>query len=544
MTLLSVSTHASTQAAANLAINLGAIRESQPSLYQSFSEIPIEIEWLYARDGALSAMEHGQWLGGCSLPRRAAEAMLARFDVKGAVACFLNPSHASHLRVALRMIRPEQAIIAVIPNLHDLWIALHCEDFSTDIRSHRLWFAAGAEWESSLEQLFEDHAGLPTPAQFIRTPDVEAETIEKLIGAAQTIFSRIGTRRSTTTQSLRDNYLPVKRNRLCIVAGSRFRLWNDIGHAMLTALNGQNDLEQIHFDADDPACASPLALLQSASSCGAILTANTSRTDLPGLLPEQIIWITWVTTARIPGAALSGDNDRLILADPHLRETAIKSGWRKEQIHIGGWPTTSESPTASASRSLSIIVDTFDLKTPPDLMDYSSHSLLWEAIRHELSENPLTLTDANDFLSNRMTRMGLSEENFPRQRFIEKLILPAYQQGLARVLIKAKIPLRIFGSGWDEIDEFSSYAAGAIASREKFNAAIAQSTAVVHVWPSTLAHPIDAIQKPVVRRRDHKAQNFLSDAKSALAGNLPRAQSTTTALSADLIHHIISSLGI
>ncbi|HEY1629543.1 MAG TPA: hypothetical protein VGF52_06770, partial [Tepidisphaeraceae bacterium] len=480
MTLALSISSAQTQAQANWTRNQAALETSQPQLLQLLAEISLDVEWVFARDGSLSALEFDQWIGGCSLPRRAAQAMLAKLAVQGAVACFLDPSHAGHVSAALEMLRPEQAMIAIIPQAHNLAALLHCEDFSADLQSRRLWFAAGADWENILAKLFEDHPGLSTPAQFIRTPDAETQIIEPLISAAQKIFSRANSDRSIEMQTMRESVTVCVTTRLCAVIGSRFRLWNDIGHAMLSALK-QTDLDIVQFDADDPALSSPLALLKAASPCNLIMTANTSRTDLPGLLPETIAWITWITGPRIPSGALASESDRIILADPAARESALKSGWRESQIHIAGWPAIAcaQKPDQS-SPTLSIIVDTFDLETPKDLIEYSSHGLLWESIRRELSADPFVLSDANDFLSRRMQKLNVGDENFPHQRFIEKLILPAYQQGLARTLIKANLPLRLHGSGWNDLDEFRSHAAGSITSREEFDRVISQSAVLVN----------------------------------------------------------------
>jgi len=50
---------------------------------------------------------------------------------------------------------------------------------------------------------------------------------------------------------------------------------------MLMSLDGASDIDVVHFDADDPACSAPLALLKAAQNCTALLSANTARSDLP-----------------------------------------------------------------------------------------------------------------------------------------------------------------------------------------------------------------------------------------------------------------------
>ena len=103
-----------------------------------------EVTWLPGRDGSLTCkMEDGHWLIGNSLPRRTAERMLRNLNISHAICSFLDVPHAAFLRTALDRLRQQQAIIAIVPDAARLLILLHCEDFSADIRSHRLWFATG-----------------------------------------------------------------------------------------------------------------------------------------------------------------------------------------------------------------------------------------------------------------------------------------------------------------------------------------------------------------------------------------------------------------
>ncbi len=147
----------------------------------------------------------GQWLTGSSLPRRAAAEMMQKLDILGAVACFLAPTHAAQLRIALDRLRPEQAVIALVPDANDLPFLLACDSFVREIEAHRLWFVAGEKWPESLEGLFADHPGLCTPMQFIRLP-IADETIDALIAPAQKVFGDATSDRSMTIRTLRDSY--------------------------------------------------------------------------------------------------------------------------------------------------------------------------------------------------------------------------------------------------------------------------------------------------------------------------------------------------
>jgi hypothetical protein len=533
---------AQTQAWQFLAQNLASLKATQCELVSVVGQQKLDVEWVFARDRTLTAIDEGElWWSGCSLPARAAETILAKLEVRGGVGCFLAPSHSAMLRVALSKLRPEQAIIAIVPDLRDLALMLHCEDFSSELDAHRLWFAAGESWDVALRLVLDEHPGLPTPSSFIRTPDADPQVIDPLISSAQRVFSEMNAARNTAMQSMRQEIRVCPRHRVCVVAPSRFRLWNDLGPVMRSAVDGVSNLEIAAFYCDDPCNGSPLALLRAASQCGAIFTANTARTDLPGLIPESLQWITWLTTPRLPSAALSGPDDHLIVVDSILRDLAIQSGWSDRQVHVGAWPIANGLLSVDFREGpveLSIVADTSALDTPKDLIEYSSHSLLWEAIRHELLKTPFALADINGYLDDRMRQIGVADENFPRARFMEKLIVPAYQQGLARLLLNARVPLRLHGQGWDRIDEFRPLAHGAVESREQLHEITRSSAALVQVWPTGIAHPIDAMGVAVVGKQK-SSPGFLDQANRALRGLLVAPNQSSSPLGPDLIRKIL-----
>jgi hypothetical protein len=519
VTLLATQTLANTQAQTNLRRNLDAMGKVQPELLPWVADEAIDVEWLFARDQTLSARLDNGWWSGCSVPSAAARKVMAKLEIKGAVGCFLAPPHAAHLRVALEMLRPDQAIVAVTPEMRDLAMMLHCDDFTDAILRHRLWFAAGPAWEVELGRLLQARPGLATPSQFIRTPDVEPEQIESLIAAAQRIFAEINTARTAAMSEVANSAPCNDRRRVCVVAPSQFRLWNDLMPMMQLLFDDGNELQAEIFDCDDPCNSSPLALLSAARRSGAIFTANTARTDLPSLAPDATPWITWVTGARIPSSALRGDEDHLIVPTETMRQMAVKSGWPIKQVHLGGFPVSAPRDRSQAN-CLGIISDTFPLETPKDLYDFSSHALLWEGIRHELGRHPLALIEPARFLAERMKRMGVADEGFPFTRFVERLILPAYQQALARLLIAAKLPVRLYGKGWETLEEFQAFAAGPIHSRVAFEQAIEQCKALVHVWPGAAAHPVDASGVTVIRPAGGDANILVAAARKAMQTNV------------------------
>ena len=510
MTLLAEKqqTRASLRAEQNLAANLCALEKTQPDLIEAIERVAPDVEWLFGRDDSLTARDaRGRWLAGCSLPRRAAREMLKKLEVSGSVACFLAPPHAAQVAVALEVMRPEQAVVALVPAIEDFAAMLRCESFADAIAAHRLWFVAGATWPAQLSGLYELQIGLAPPGQFIRVAATGEDVIEPLIGEAQRAISQLTVRRSERMNAVRSKpWRKPAARRLCVVAPTRFRLWNDLGHALVTAAkdaaDAGDDFAWTLYDADDPAFGSPLALATVARECSALLTANTARCDLPGLLPDEMPWVTWVTGPRIPSYSAAGPNDQLLVTDPNMLQIARRSGWPDSHTRVATWaPNRMFACGFTNGDALAIIADTRTLDAPEELNDYSSHTLLWESIRDELLRNPLVLgdSDVHAFLTSRMRQLGIGADGFPIQRFVDHLIVPAYQQGVARALLRQKRPLALHGDGWRQIPDFAPHAHGPVATRAEFAERLASSRSLVHVWPTRHAHPIDFVGRPVVR---------------------------------------------
>jgi hypothetical protein len=184
---------------------------------------------------------------------------------------------------------------------------------------------------------------------------------------------------------------------------------------------------------------------------------------------------------------------------------------------------------------LAIIADTQLIEIPDSIADLSSHKLLWDHIAAELRDDPLVLgEDVGGYLTQRAQMYEISADAVDRRRFVENLIVPAYQQGLARLLLKAGLPLRLTGLGWDAIDEFHSVTDGPARTWQDFEAAIAAATALVYVWPMRHAHPIDAIGKPVVHRTGRRTEALVAQARGAM-----KASSTLGAESSPTVGAVI-----
>jgi hypothetical protein len=535
MTATAIESTAATRAAdENLARNLAALRYRQPALAKEVVELSPDVEWVFGRDGALTArLPDDGWWSGSSLPHRTAEALLEKMDLRAPVTCFLSPTHAAQVRITLDRLGEERALLAVVPDMIDLRLMLSCDGFDEPIAAGRLWFAAGEQWGQGLEEILSDHDGLPTPGQFVRTPLVEAAQMDAMITAAQAVFSREIARRTRALQSLFAEATPIA-DKVCIVAHETFRLWEDAGHVLagIAAQEGWTVMNP-----DDPCQASPVAFARAAAGCGAVVAVNAGRADLPAELPANTRVVSWITGPRIPRFVEVGTDDRLLVADQRWKGLAISSGWRADRVDVAGSPA--QKLTTSGS-GLGVIADTQPLVTPE--FELSSHRVLWDSIALELSRDPFAAgLDAQAYLSKWLRGTKIAPESLDQPKFIDRLIVPVYQQGLVRWLIEAGIDIRLFGRGWDQIDEFTAHHRGATTTREELHAAVQSCAALAHVWPANWAHPIESAGLPVLRRGAKEREMWLAEAKRLARGESRALTPAAPEISRDLLRRAIGA---
>jgi len=495
-------------------------------------------------------MEDGRWWSGCSVPLRAAQYMMRTLNVSSTTACMLIPAHAAQVRAVLDLLQRQQGLIALVPDIRSLRTLLCCDDFSEEIERHRLWFAWGQEWEVELLRIFEENPGLPTPSQFVRPVAADYSEADSLVAPAQKNFGEVNASRTARiSEIIQTGESGVSKSRagrpcydVCVIAPSGFRVWDYAGGVLAKVLEHAEGVSIQRFDPDDPASASPLALAQVAANCGAILAANTARADLPEVAHRRTPWITWVTTPRVPNAAGRGDKDALLVADEAWRKSAIDAGWPEDKVGIANWQHGQEylpMPPITSDSHVAIVADLSSLQPPKQIAEYSSHALLWDAIAEELLKDPFALSHLDAFLDERMRQLQITAERFDRALFIERLIVPAYQQGLAQLLVRQNIPLRCHGRGWEKIEALSECGAGAIENRQEFVDAIGASTSLIHCWPVDHAHPIDACGRPIVRAFGKTREQFLRDVKLAIQGAMALPAKSNHPLTAEAVLRFI-----
>ncbi len=501
----------------NWEANLKALAQTQPWLSEILGQLPSDVEWVFARDGSLTALEHGRWWAGCSVPLLAGRALLKTLSDEPVGSCQLAPAHAGVVRAARESMGKCPVLFVTQADLRTAQMILACHDFSQEISTRRFWIVTGQTWLEQLQLVFVENTGLSTPIRFIRTKLTADDITLPMIKAIQDMFGLVLSARLRQIEQLKTQLAnPTESKTFLLVGGTEYRLW-EAGTSFLRKQLSSKGAEIKPFDTDDALSGSPLALLERSRGCGCVVSANICRGDCNQLITDQIPWITWMTVAGAPPFGTAGPKDSLILADPQWRSIAQAAGWPADRVHVCGWPIVSGDLSKDAD-ALGVICDTRLIEIPKPIADFSSHRLLWDLIEEELASNPLVVEDPEAYLADRAAQLNISTDSLDRVRFVQALIVPAYQQGLARLLITAGLPIRIWGKGWGNLPEFANCSVGAIENEGEFSAAVSNCRALLFCWPKRAAHPIQLAGKPIVYRQGTDRSALIRAVKTAMAG--------------------------
>ncbi len=486
-------------AARNFQANQSALEAVWPRTILAIPESLPELEWLYARDGALSGRHiDGQWIGGVSVPARAAQKMFAKAAVVGSSAVLIAPTHAQQIRAVLERVAKQQVLIVIIPGEHIAGTILACEDFSLDIRAQRLWLACGPEWPEELNAILETQDGIAPASTMIRVPGLNADTVERVIKPCEAILSRNAQTHRSHLNSIHNKPRTPARppRKICVVTGA-FRLWDD-APALLARAAARANVTAVILDSSIPTQNSALKFARTADGCDAIVTANVARADLPLVVPDCIPWITWLTGTRIPRCERSASSDRLIVADTNLQRAATESGWPDSSVLVGQepirWGTTAKKAAPS------IIADLPRIVVPRSVEEMSSQKLVWDRIENEVMRNPLCIgASPTEFMLHIAEEIGLERSALPLELFRTELLVPCFMRSLAKLLRDRGVVFSIFGRGWDSESILADRWVGPVEDETTLKRALESTSLMLDVWPGDTSNPARRAGKPMFR---------------------------------------------
>lgn len=485
------------EASRNYSANLAALEAVWPRTLLSIPETLPELEWLYARDGTLSGRYvEKRWIGGVSVPGKAAARMLGKVAVTGSSAVLLAPTHALQVRTVLDRMTRQQVLLVVIPAEQTAGTLLGCADFSVDLRAQRLWLACGPEWAEELTRILEAQDGIAPASMMIRVPGLNAATVERVLKPCEAILAQHSQMHRSQLAQIHARPRSPSRppRRICTVAGP-FELWNDAAFLLAKA---PASCSSVTLESAMPTHSSALKFARAAEGCDAVVTANLGRADLPSVVPENVPWITWATTNRVARHHPSASLDRLIIADPAQREMAMNAGWPESSIFLGREPT--RAPGTDSAGMPAIIADLPRPLMPRSVEEMSSQRLVWDRVEHEVAENPFCIGSSPvDYLLSVAEQIGMARVALPVELFVTELLIPCFARSLAHLLSRREVKFQVFGRGWDVVPDLGSRWRGPVETEADLENALGSTRLLIDVWPGLPVHAARRCGRPTIQ---------------------------------------------
>ena len=446
---------ADAEAFAHFDANLDALR-SRDDLCDFSAKVTAtglpDVEWCRARDGSLTGLCEGGWLGGSSVPARVAARLMPSLKLDTGSACVVAPNHAEHLRVALdeNDAGTNHAILAVFTDADHAASILACFDFSSHLTSGRLLPALADDLGRSLPKLVEGRRGWVVPTQLFIPGDASALLGEQDIARlTQTVKAAL----EAAVQQRRDQQarVTIRHNPggplTLVVGGDASPLSPAFGRVHLgRVFAAKSDTRPVNIDSPD--AAAPLALMDAMNGASAVIAADIGRGETVGTAGSEVPWLTWVSRQRKP-FAFTGGRDAVAVADERWLADWLAAGWPRDRLAVAPWQPSKPSTVASG---LLIACDLPDDPVPADLKRYSSQAVLWEQLAHVVERHPFIASDPVNFVQSRATDAGLSLDLSTAAAWVTHCLIPARAIGLAR-LAATLTPVTAVGSNWSRHPE-------------------------------------------------------------------------------------------
>lgn len=507
-----------TQAAAdNFERNRAALERRWPRAAMCLPDRLPELEWLYARDGALSGRHvDRQWFGECSVPARSAERMFARLQIDSPTAILLGPTHAQQIRVVLEKLSRDQALLVVIPGEFTAGVIAACHDFTDALNAGQLWLAAGPDWEVELQAILDRNEGIAPASVMIRVPGLNSDVVDAVHKPCDLLLSKhAASQKQRVELVMAKPRLPrTPARRLCVMTGA-FGLWNDAASQLNDLIASAGDrLDCVRIDTANAAQRSSLYAARAAEGSDAIVTANVGRSDRAGIVPHNVPWTSWATT-RVPAFEPNAPLDTLVIADEAMRPLASRAGWPADRVRVGAEPLQ-DLPAASGEARVSVIADLAPIVVPKPIEDMSSHRVIWDAVERDLIDDPLRVgTSAEAYLHRWCDRVGVPRASFPTSLVVDLLVTPIFIREVTRQLVTRGAPINVWGRGWETVEAVRPMCRGGIADRGQLRVALERTTAILDLWPNAVAHPARRTGRPVLSVAGAMWHELLSSIRTA-----------------------------
>lgn len=492
--------------------NLAAVGQLQPELARRLAdlELPKTIEPSLGRDDTPTFRLLGEdqrlyWLGRTSMPSISAPAAIENFAP--GVANVLMPIVGTGLEIDLMCKRVPRycAVFAYDADPVNVKLALHVTDLAGHLRDGRLILLTFDPIEEALPAFLAEHPGYDFPHRMLRHPAISREAIDRLRMASETAAVVTTERQLQTAREVADALARTHKP----TVGDHPRvtvLSSDPGsEAMTTVGRLTGALAELGWPAAVQAPSSPnqchnLArlLLVRDHQPDLVMTFNSCTGRLTGFIPAAQPVASWFWPGSVVGPAVEegyGAGHHLFAATPDLCEQLRAAGVSPERTHLlevgvdtNCYRSVEIDPERRKQLScdVAILADAVDGSPAAVGIKHHSQVALWNAIR-ELTDShahrytsslaPKIVADAEHRTGVKMTADDV------REKFVRLLQLRLAKTAVVRAVVtklrRLGVSVKVWGSGWGDIDNVCDVVVGHIPDPLGANEIYQCATAVV-----------------------------------------------------------------
>lgn len=440
------------------------------------------------------------WLGGTSVPRRAAECALSRVDVSVPAAVLIAPIHPQVTRVLLDKLACDQMLLLILPEDESLAHHLTLVDFSEDLSRGRLRICAGLRWREQLGELLDSPIDLPIPTRFVRVGSTPSDVSDRIQSLAQPIIAhaaeRLAGRLSSITMSERQPVVPA--GNVLLLGSSRFVLWNDAS-ARLWETDARSMGTKV--DLAHPIERSPSQLARRAEDADLVVSADFARAEHPGFLPATVPWICLAQT-RVPRVtADERSRDLVFVMNPELLPAAVAAWGERRAIDVRTileQANQESEPKRSSDGPTVLLMDRFPDVVPEAIERFSTHRLLWDHLERAVAAGDRAMSlGVVDWLKREARRFNIDPDMLPLELLLSRRVIPLLARATAKRLVDDRAGFEIWGEGWQDDAELSHVWRGPIGDVQTFDRVVGTSGRLVDVWAGLKHHPVRTMNREI-----------------------------------------------
>ncbi len=470
---------------------------------------PAELKFIRALDDTPTAygptLSKSGWFGASGAPKIREQVLCEQFVAGTSNVIFAGVGQGFGLRLLLDRLAPYQMIFVWEPELAHIAILLGLYDFSADLSSRRLVFLTEPAIKTALVNYFSEHPEFSPPMKMLGWPwlgDAQLAQLSRGIEEALGEITPNLNQKAGAAASMIEQYgvgvSGGKIERVAIV--SLVSQWqeNQLARDLAWAAE-KNKLHAGLFQLDRPEHGSSIGLIRFLAEFKpqALFSVGVGRSkwtiEVPGSLP-------FFTFLCLPGTVLGekivsnlgrpGENERWVLGSRQDAAELAKNVGEGKCFFLEAAvnPEVFRPVDQIADCQLAVFADRPEMDPLKLGIRQRSHQELWREVGRLIARNPLSYHTAQaevlvSKVSN-ITGIKLSDPELLKSfvQMVRSYLGPAMSAtSLVEELIRSGLKIRIFGSGWENVEQAASLSRSVPERSQEINDIFNRSEAVLVV---------------------------------------------------------------